>query len=58
MRTVVRTGIETDTGDGSWADAECGCRHTIATDGELCVITCDDHRTEHAIAEAKEVYDL
>lgn len=55
---VIRTGIRTHESDGSWVEMVCGCQHTVSTDGELCVITCDEHGSVRAIAKAKEANGL
>jgi hypothetical protein len=47
--TVHRTGIQiSDSGDGEWTGSGCGCKSTVGYDGELCVITCDEHGVERA----------
>jgi len=44
---VHRTGIQIlDSGDGEWTESDCGCKSTVGYDGELCVITCDEHGVE------------
>jgi len=55
---VHRTGIRTHEGDGSWIDMNCGCQHTVSTDGELCVTCCDEHCVVQTVEKAKEAHGL
>jgi hypothetical protein len=52
--TVIRTGeYPSAVGSGSWQDLDCGCRYTICFEGELAVITCDEHGVARTTARAE-----